>query len=246
MCVAGVFLLKVGCFTRRHMHNFPPCLPLCDARCIHTRQNKKAQEGLRRLTPCRSLPPPPPKQKVHGGVLNRIFECSGFFVHIEACHRPIVCIYISSVRDLRKFPIPKTFLRGIIQVHKDELFSLSASFKALLSGCTIQPMISCNFAVELFPKLLQMVANVGPPGCTEVGMQVPYLFGAPGGHIRIFCPGAALHHNKGVLCIICTAAGSDTIKWFTSSSPDGDAQCLPVYTSSVLWLPNTKVFSNAH
>ena len=77
-------------------------------------------------------------------------------------------------------------------------------------------------------------------------MQVPYLFGAPGGHIRIFCPGAALHHKEGVLCIICTAAGSDTIKWFTSSSPDGDAQCLPVYTSSVLWLPNTKLFSNAH
>ena len=40
MCVAGVFLLKVGWFTRRHMHNFPPCLPLYDARCIHTRQNK--------------------------------------------------------------------------------------------------------------------------------------------------------------------------------------------------------------
>ena len=35
-----------------------------------------------------------------------------------------------------------------------------------------------------------------------------------------FCSNVALHHQEGVLCIICAVAGSDAIKWFRSCSPD--------------------------
>ena len=35
---------------------------------------------------------------------------------------------------------------------------------------------------------------------------------------------ATQHHEEGILCIICTEALSDTIKWCRSSSADTDAQ----------------------
>ena len=48
-------------------------------------------------------------------------------------------------------------------------------FQALLSGCTILPIISCSsFAVS---KYLQMAVNMDGPRCTQGGMLVLYLFG---------------------------------------------------------------------
>ena len=38
--------------------------------------------------------------------------------------------------------------------------------------------------------------------------------------VRAPCDNAPLLHKEGVLFIICTVAGSDTIKWVTSSSPN--------------------------
>ena len=52
-----------------------------------------------------------------------------------------------------------------------------------------------------------MVVNIGGPGCAQGGMLVLYLFGS--------CPKihgtSVLVHKEGVLCIICTVAGSDAI-----------------------------------
>ena len=68
--------------------------------------------------------------------------------------------------------------------------------------------------------VLQMVVNMGGAGCTQGGMEVLYLFGPQGGHVRNCAANAALHHKQGVLCIICTVAGSEAIRWFGSSSSD--------------------------
>ena len=48
-------------------------------------------------------------------------------------------------------------------------------FQALLSGCTILPIISCSsFALS---KYLQMAVNMDGPRCAQGGMLVRYLFG---------------------------------------------------------------------
>ena len=48
-------------------------------------------------------------------------------------------------------------------------------FQALLSWCTILPIISCSsFALS---KYLQMAVNMDGPRCTQGGMLVLYLFG---------------------------------------------------------------------
>ena len=48
-------------------------------------------------------------------------------------------------------------------------------FQAILSGCTILPIISCSsFALS---KYLQMAVNMDGPWCTQGGMLVLYLFG---------------------------------------------------------------------
>ena len=48
-------------------------------------------------------------------------------------------------------------------------------FQALLSGCTILPIISCSSFARF--KYLQMAVNMDGPRCTQGGMLVAYLFG---------------------------------------------------------------------
>ena len=61
---------------------------------------------------------------------------------------------------------------------------LRGCFQAVLSGCTMLPIISCSsFALS---KCLQMVVNMGGPGCTQGGMLVLYLFGVMSKNPRHF------------------------------------------------------------
>ena len=84
-------------------------------------------------------------------------------------------------------------------------------FQALLSGCTVLPLISCSsFALS---KYLQMAVNMDGPRCTQGGMLVLYLFGMSK-NTRHFSPspqGRRLVHHL-------HSGSPDTIKWVTSSS----------------------------
>ena len=84
-------------------------------------------------------------------------------------------------------------------------------FQALLSGCTILAIISCSsFALS---KIFRWRSTWKDQGAHREGCWFCICLACPKIH-GIF----ALLHKEGVLCIICTVACPDTIKWVTSSS----------------------------
>ena len=73
--------------------------------------------------------------------------------------------------------------RSLLKLCLDALFGAQSRvalprrgcFQALLSGCTILPIISCSSFAHF--KYLQMAVNMDGPRCTQGGMLVLYLFG---------------------------------------------------------------------
>ena len=84
-------------------------------------------------------------------------------------------------------------------------------FQALLSGCTILRIISCSSFARF--KYLQMAVNMQDQGAHREGCWFCICLAFP--KIQGIL---ALLHKEGVLCIICTVACPDAIKWVTSSS----------------------------
>ena len=84
-------------------------------------------------------------------------------------------------------------------------------FQALLGGCTILPIISCS-SFALF-KYVQWPSTWMDQGAHREGCWFCICLAFPKNHGIL-----ALLHPEGVLCIICTVACPDAIKWVTSSS----------------------------
>ena len=100
-------------------------------------------------------------------------------------------------------------------------------FPTLLMGCAV---FAHNFMLKLCSFQISSDGGQHGPRCTQGGMLVLYLFSMSNNprHFRPF-------PQKNVLCIICTGACSDAIRWVTSSSQNAVCSNNRFCKSSAIW-----------
>ena len=149
----------------------------------------------------------------HSDQLLRTLHSTHPFLHYMLIFCSFCCLPSQSQRS---DSLLRLCLEALFGAQSRVVLPRRGCFQALLSGCTILPIISC-FALS---KYLQMAVNMDGPRCTQGGMLVLYLFGmsknprhfspSPQGRrlVHHLHSGMSRRHQVGYIIF--------TIKWVTS------------------------------